>query len=298
MKLSNVDKAVYNTLVYSTHFAYPLTKEEIYLKQHSSFIFSQKEINQSIYKLLAAKIIFCKQNYYFINQKKLQINIKNRIEKEKISTEKLKFARKTLDKITKISWVKAILITGSVAAKNANKEDDIDILIITADNRLWLVRLIVIMFLELKKIRRRPDDKNFADKICFNMVLDGSFCLIPFQNQNIYTAHELLQSILIYEYDNCYYSLLKQNQWVNQFAANWYQSRLKQISLTKNVKIGNFFINKLLTKLNYLFYRLQKVYMQPKITKEFVNLHQALFHPSNISAQITRSYHLSKMTFS
>ena len=297
MELTQIDKAVYGVLAYTNYFQYPLLDSEIFLKQHSKDIISSEKINQSLKKITAYKLIACKNRYYFIKDTTHR-SIYNRNQRERTSISKLNYAQSSLAIILKIPWLKSLIATGSVAAGNAIKEDDIDILIITDKNRLWIVRLLVIVILELKGIRRRPNDRTYANKICFNMILEAGHEMIVVENQNIFTAYELLQTKVLYDDDNCYHNFLTQNKWVAQFMANWYKTKLtnypkNKIKKTKN-NLLNISLKILLNKINYFLYQTQRFYMSHRRTNELVNLHQALFHPSNVADKILTAYRLSK----
>ena len=66
-----------------------------------------------------------------------------RIKREQISKKKLQIARKAAKILGKISTVRFVGVTGALAMFNANIDSDIDLLIITSKNRLWLTRLCV-----------------------------------------------------------------------------------------------------------------------------------------------------------
>jgi len=296
MELTQTDKAVYGVLAYTNYFQYPLLESEIFLKQHSKDIISSEEISRSLKKITVHKLIACKNKYYFIKDI-TQKNINDRNQREKISINKLNHAQTSLAKICKIPWLKSLMITGSVVAGNAIEEDDIDILIIADTNRLWIVRLLVIFILELQGIRRRPNDKTYANKICFNMILETGYEMIPVEDQNIYIAHELLQAKVLYDLDNCYHNFLTQNKWVAQFMANWYKTKLINYPKNKsknNKNLFNIYLKILLNKINYFLYQTQKFYMSRRKTNELVDLHRALFHPSNTAGKILTAYRLSK----
>jgi len=72
-------------------------------------------------------------------------------QREKYSAEKIERASRVIKYLKKIPSIQAIFLTGSVAVGNAKKEADIDLMIVTKPNTLWLTRLLVFIFLKLFK---------------------------------------------------------------------------------------------------------------------------------------------------
>ncbi|MEK7127252.1 MAG: nucleotidyltransferase domain-containing protein, partial [Patescibacteria group bacterium] len=70
-----------------------------------------------------------------------------RINTKIITDSKLELAKKIISKLKNISFVEAIFVTGSVAANNATEKADIDLMVITKPNTLWLTRLLIAFYL-------------------------------------------------------------------------------------------------------------------------------------------------------
>ncbi|MCB9790986.1 hypothetical protein H6764_03120 [Candidatus Nomurabacteria bacterium] len=108
-------------------------------------------------------------------------------------------------------WVRFISVTGSVAAGNPRETDDIDMFIVVKDYRSWIYRLI----LKLKaNDLRRYGDTNFQNTFCVNFICEERALL--FEQQNIFTLHEMLRMIPIYNED-FYKEILGANQWIERF---------------------------------------------------------------------------------
>lgn len=215
--MSQSSQAILKTLAYSDVFDYPLTEKEIWQYLISEKIVSFEEIQNELHSLLESKRISKKDDYYFLQGRKKIVGIrKNR---RKWSQKKLKIAKRVTSWLKTISWVKMIAVTGALAMKNAKKDDDIDLFFITASNRLWLSRGIIVSFLRLFGLYRRP--QKIKDMICPNMFLDKSHLKLPKEEQNLFTAHEVCQLKLIWQKDKIYQKFLKENRWVTTYLANW-----------------------------------------------------------------------------
>ncbi|HBB27413.1 TPA: hypothetical protein DCZ36_02875, partial [Candidatus Gracilibacteria bacterium] len=84
------------------------------------------------------------------------------------SPEEQEFFRKTQDFIRLIQWIpglRMIAVSNSLAMYATHPDSDIDLFVITAPKRLWIVRTIVLLTAELLQVRTKPG--NEAGKFCF-----------------------------------------------------------------------------------------------------------------------------------
>ena len=94
--------------------------------------------------------------------------------------------------IATIPFVRMVGITGSLAMNNARShQDDIDLLIVTARNRVWLARGLVILIVHLAR--------RFGVTICPNYVM-AQHCL-EIGEPSLFFAHELAQLVPLYGLD-------------------------------------------------------------------------------------------------
>ena len=96
-----------------------------------------------IFDYVLTKEEFFKWQYK--NQKILVSDIKSRsqLQREKYSESKLQIAKRASKLISKVPTVLFVGITGSLAMMNADKDSDIDLIIITKRNTLWTTRMLV-----------------------------------------------------------------------------------------------------------------------------------------------------------
>lgn len=190
------------TLTYADIFDYPLTREEVYrwLIKGDSFT-RVKESPYWNYLPGRAKLVALRQR---------------REQSSKIKFAKLK---KIIFVFKLIPWIKLVCVTGALAMNNADKNDDMDLMIVTAKNRLWLTRLIISLLLLPHLRGGRMDSSKVADRICINLWLDESALAI--KQQDLYIAHEVCQAQPIFERDNTYQKFINSNLWFKQFLPNW-----------------------------------------------------------------------------
>ena len=196
---------------------------------------------------------------------------KIRKQREKTSLLKWGIAYSQAAKLAKLPFVAAIFVTGSLAMNNCKKSDDIDLMIITYPDTLWITRLIYnLLFINN---RRFPGVKTAPDKICTNLWLDIKNYKLKIKN--LYVAHEILQAKCIFDRGGVQYQFLKQNAWVKNYLPNAYKKSFENLKI-KNLKLIK---NYKLKIVNYILYYVQWLYMLPKITTERVSPGFAFFHP-------------------
>jgi hypothetical protein len=218
--MEEVNLAIARTLAYADVFDYPLTKKEI-----CRYLISPKKISLKLIEEELPRMNFAehKDGYYFLKDQEKTILLRQ--QKKSPNVQKRLIAVRVAKWLRLIPTIKMVAITGALSMNNAQKEDDIDLLIISAKDRLWLTRALTVLLTELVASRRRPGDppagRRIRDKICLNMFLDETHLLIPEKERNLFTAHEICQLKLLWEKDNTYQRFMMQNQWVKKYLANW-----------------------------------------------------------------------------
>jgi len=178
-------------------------------------------------------------------------------------------------------------VTGALAMKNATAESDIDLMIITKANTLWLTRFFVYLLLRIKNYDiRKPKQKTQKNKLCLNIWIDETALEWEKKDRNIYTAHEIAQIMPLVNKDRTYKRFLQANKWILDY---WPKAisdttilRYNDIAKKKVRKhIISQYPNIIVSIIEKLAFKMQYLYMKPKITREVVTPHKALFHPRN-----------------
>lgn len=207
-----------------------------------------------------------------------------RLKREKISREKLKIAKKACKLLSKIPTVKFVGVTGGLAMLNAGPDSDIDLMIITSKNRLWLTRLWAYYILHTTYyILRKPRSSYQRNALCLNIWMDEDDLVWPKEDRNIYTSHEIAQIIPLVNKDSTYERFLYKNKWILSywpFAIDLKYMEYRILYLPTH-KTQYTTYNILYTFFEWLAYKLQYLYMKNKITREVVTPTRALFHPQD-----------------
>lgn len=275
-------QAVLKSLIYSDIFDFPLTKEEIW-----KFLISGKRIKRASFekalKSLLTTSIICRNSYYCLRRREeiIERRTKNLQEVE----EKIKIAKRAALYLSYIPSILFIGISGGLAAGDAGSGDDIDFFIITRKDALFKTRFWVLILLEMLGVRRKRLDKNPANKICVNFLIDERKIIFPPDRQDLYTAHEILQLNPLFVRDNIYGKFLESNEWIKKFLPNSEFPERKSISDAKESKPGvvglliyNLFPEWLLRKLQVMLIKRHK--KREVITKQVL-----IFNPNDYRVQ-------------
>jgi len=275
---------LFSSLAYFSVFHFPLSKEEILFWRPKDI--SSRKIEAFLQEALKRKIIEKEGDYYFPFG--FSSWVEQRKKRERISKRKLSIAKREAQFLIKLPGILMVGLSGSVAAANARKDNDIDFFIITQKNRLWTGRFFSVLGLELKNRRRRPNQKQVRDKICLNLFLDEDHLFFKRERHGLYTAHEILQMKPLACRGEIYARFLKANHWVEEFFPFAYQEKLKEANSLNSLPPG-----KSLPLSGEGFFRFwQQAYMRWRQGKNYLSLAsgQLFFHPHDERVKVLHSY--------
>ena len=222
------------------------------------------------------------------------ISLKDQSSKFKISCQKIKKIERYIGLLSLFSQIRLIGLSGTVAMMNAVKDDDIDLFIITAGNRLFTGRFIALVLAQLMGLRRKyqkkPDDRPAnSDKVCLNLFFDESDMKIPKKKQTEYVAHEVLQMKPVAVKGDVYGRFMKANGWVFDIFPNarTVSSIKNKVSGINKVNTKYFILNTCADWIEILLQKLQLYFIRRHQTKELITDRQLWFHPEDFGEKIT-----------
>ncbi len=253
----NVLISIKKTIRYSQRFEGQLTEEQLFERLIGNKIYKKEELNQFV-KLKSLS--------------SLSSNNENKVFEEKIEKAK-ELAKKISEKFKDVLFLG---ITGSVAAGYPKKDDDIDIVMITKINKLWITRLKLRSFIMINKIPHRKFGKREKkDEFCFNLWLDEESLLLPIRKQNLRSAMDLILMKPIINNDKTYEKFIMANNWVKKYVATGYSLKPSAPQLRGTFLDREVLFDKVV---NWLVFWPQFWYMKKRIKNEKVGLHKAFFH--------------------
>ncbi|GMR25748.1 MAG: hypothetical protein BMS9Abin39_1073 [Ignavibacteria bacterium] len=207
-EIGTLTKSIVKTLAYYDIFNYPLTKEEIYICSNTNgdtkaSVFDELEV------LVSSGIVYNNDKFYSINHNSHLIP--KRIEGNKRAIKKMKTANFFSKFISHFPYVRGVLLSGSISKGYMDEKADIDYFIITAPNRLWIARILLVLF---KKMFLLNSYKFF----CINYFISTTD--LEIEEKNIFTAIELATLIPMYGVD-VYNDLYEANQWIKTYVPNY-----------------------------------------------------------------------------
>lgn len=206
--LQDVGDAILHTMVYADLFDYPLTTEEIhrYLTGYSAPLSLVEEHLTRNGRL--AEHLTSASHFWFLAGREHLVDL--RLQREAFSRGLWPEARRYGRLIAAMPFVRLVSITGSLAMHNVrHPRDDIDLLIVTAENRVWLGRGLVILVVHLAR--------RFGIELCPNYVLAEHH--LQLGEPSLFIAHELAQLLPLHGL-HVYRRLLEGNAWIADYLPN------------------------------------------------------------------------------
>ena len=202
-----IETAILQTVAYVDEFDYPLTAGEVhhYLIGMSATR-EQVEVSLGNGRLIPHRLSR-QDNYFMLPGRESLAAIRQ--QRQHIAQQMWPQALKYGRLMAHLPFVRMVAVTGSLAVNNAIEGADIDYLVITENGRLWLTRAFVICIVRLAA--------RWGISLCPNYFLTQRALYIA--DQNLYTAHELVQMIPLSGLD-VYYHLQKANSWTGHYLPN------------------------------------------------------------------------------
>jgi len=276
------------TIAYAHLFSYPLEWDE----------FSRWLIGVSTISLADKRKIkknFSHGDFLEIFPRKTFI-IRRQIRKE-VSIKKWQIARSVIPFLSLIPTILLIGVSGGLAMNNADFADDIDLFFIVSPHTLWISRLLIIILLDIIGRRRKFGEREEKDRFCLNMFVTSNNIALPFTERDLYSAHEVLQMIPMFDRNSAYQSFLSANSWVKMYLPNAWKYRQQTTDNWQHNEESVF-------KKFIFFYCLlpiayclevpakffQRWYMRSHITSEVVSDEVLRFHPQDTRHYIRERY--------
>jgi hypothetical protein len=221
--IHDVAQAILYTLVYADLFDYPLRTEEIhrYLTGYAAPLAVVEEHLQQNGRL--AEHLGSSAPFWFLAGREHLVGLRR--QREAFSLVLWEQAKRYGRLIAAVPFVRMVSITGSLAMNNvSDSHDDIDLLIVTAENRVWLARGLTILIVHLAR--------TLGVELCPNYVIAEH--KLELGEPSLFAAHEMAQLIPISGLDT-YFRLLESNTWLVDYLPN---ISPRQSSVRKPTTVG------------------------------------------------------------
>jgi hypothetical protein len=219
---SETSQAVFDTLLYSDVFDFPLTVDEIH-----KYLTGRAAAYEEIQHVLNSDPRFSKVGTYFTLSGREEI-VHLREERELRSQKLLPHALNYGRIMASLPFVRMVTLTGSLAVKNVSGDEDFDYMVVTQPGRLWTARAFILLF---NRLTRRA-----GHAICPNVLVSENS--LVWSQHDLYSARDFCQMIPISGM-TVYKKLIESNQWVRDFLPNAYEElmRIPQAQAKNQIRI-------------------------------------------------------------
>ncbi len=199
----SIEDAIFETLVYSDIFDYPLSPAELhrYLPVPASLDAVERALRHPGSRIGTA------EGFYFLagRDNLVEQRHKRNIDSNRPFRQAVRFGRV----LGGLPFIRMVGLTGSLALRNAERTADIDYLIIAEHGRLWTARAFALLF------GRATSSLGYT--LCPNLILSDQH--LEWEPKDLYSARELCQMIPLAGSEN--YSRLRQaNAWTQGLLPN------------------------------------------------------------------------------
>jgi len=210
VKLKRLQENILKTLLYYDIFSHPLKGEEIFTFLPENSV--SQNVVYDVLKNSAKKTengFAEKEGYYYV--KPNEENINKRKKKEKYSQKMWKAAWLVTHIIKRFPFVRALLVTGSLSKNSSDETSDLDFMVITTPNRLWIARTALMLF---KKVFLFNSYKYF----CINYFITENY--LEIEEKNVFTATEIAHIKGTYN-TALVNKFIESNNWISEYFPNY-----------------------------------------------------------------------------
>jgi hypothetical protein len=196
--------------LYYDIFSYPLKPEELYLFLHENSI-DKNKFGEAISQLAVnGDNAFGRHDGYFYLKPNVHY-VKLRLQREEYSGKMWRIAGLMTHIIKRFPFVRAVLVTGTLSKNNSDRTSDLDFMVITQKNRLWISRTLLMLF---KKLFLLNSYKYF----CINYFITEDN--LEIEEKNVFSATEMAHLKATFNQD-LMYRFIKSNEWIKKFFPNY-----------------------------------------------------------------------------
>jgi hypothetical protein len=228
MMLNQLDKNIFETIVWFDIFDYPLTAWEIYkwgydrslnVKAQTSKIEETLEKSEELKKLISQK-----HGFYFLKWRDDLVRIRK--ERYLLAEKKYKKLIRITSFIKLVPFIRLIATATGLAYVNAKENDDIDLFIIAKKSKVWTVRFFSVLLLKI--FAARPTPANKKDKICLNFFTDEetlNFRKLMLAEENnwsdVYLIYWLAWLYPVFQEGDVWQKFILENNWLKEYLPNY-----------------------------------------------------------------------------
>lgn len=196
----DVLQSVFHTLAYADVFDYPLTASEVY-----RYLTCAKGTVEEVARALCDESLFSQIGDYFTLRGREHI-VETRKYRALVAARLWAKSARYGRVIASLPFVKMVAVTGSLAMNNTDEGNDVDYLIVTAPNRLWTCRALILLVARIATLE--------GVHLCPNYLVTTN--ALELEERSLYVAHELAQMIPLSGL-GIYDEIRRRNDWIEDY---------------------------------------------------------------------------------
>lgn len=200
-------QSVVCTLLYYHIFDYPLTAAEI-LRFSNHPWDELADVERAARDLVERSLIGTDRGFFFVGE---DSHVEERVADQARARAALPQVDRWSRFIARFPYVRGVAISGTLSKGVMKEGDDLDYLVFTEPDRVWLCRLLLMGFKKVFLL-------NSHHRFCINYLLAGDQLEIP--DRDVFTATEIAW-LLPTVNPSIYGRFLDANEWVRDYFPNW-----------------------------------------------------------------------------
>ncbi|MCS7071639.1 MAG: hypothetical protein NZM00_09050 [Anaerolinea sp.] len=207
--MNGVEEAIIRTILYADVFSFPLTLDELHHFLITPLPLSLDQVRNTLENSPLLRSLICCIDEYVVwrgHEWLVALRRQRQCVAERLMPRAVLWGRR----LARLPFVRMVAITGALSMRNSpDQQDDLDYLIVTAVNRVWLTRLLCVMLVRLGRLR--------GVTLCPNYVLAEN--ALQQAREDLFMAHEIVQMLPVSGWP-IYARLRASNPWVSAHLAN------------------------------------------------------------------------------
>lgn len=205
---SELPTDILRTVAYFDLFDYPVTSAQIYTFLQRNSV-SSEDVRRSADELVREGKLQSEKEYFFLPGSDRRIAERRR-SGEQQARRMLIRARIIASLMKRVPFIRGVFLTGSLSKEVADQDSDIDFMIVTVPERLWLVRTMLTLFRKLFLFGN-------SKYLCTNFyITENGYAL---QRRNLYTAIEVVTTKVLWNAE-ALTRFRTGNGWTKEFLPN------------------------------------------------------------------------------
>jgi predicted nucleotidyltransferase len=180
------------------------------------------------------KLIEEYRGFYFLKGRRELVEA--RINKNKISSSKLKKLRRVVWLLRFVPYVRMIAVTGTLSMKNAEKSSDWDLLIVLEKGKIWTGRTLVTAAAQLMGKRRHGN--KIKDRICLNYFITTNS--LEVRSKDLFSANEYYFLFPLFDSGSYYNKFQLRNSWIRDIKPGYQLNEILSPRTFKDTKTSYF----------------------------------------------------------